>query len=123
MLPLGGEDLDKIDGDLLLIIAGNDEIPVTVLGRDEEQAPNPGEVIYKDNLGTICRCWNWREVERTVLSEVAKNCVLVIEALGLITTEELVNAQEELAQLVTKYCGGEVTNFILDSNNTQVELL
>ena len=97
-------------------------MPVTVLGRDEQQAPNPGEVIYKDNEGTICRRWNWREVERTVLSENTKNCILVIEALGSITTEELISAQEELVQLVTKYCGGEATNYIFDASNTQADV-
>lgn len=65
---------------------------------------------------------NWREVERTVLGKNTTNAVLVIEALDVVSDEELIEVQNELSQLVTKYCGGEVTNFILDSNNTQVEL-
>lgn len=44
MLPLGAEDLDKMDGDLQLTYA-LDLIPVKVLGKDVEEPSNDGEVI------------------------------------------------------------------------------
>ena len=120
MLPAGGEDLDKIQGDLQLTYATANEQPVTILGKDEAQAPAEGEVIYKDDEGTICRKWNWREVARTILTDDTTSCILVLEALDPTTDDELHQAQQELGELIQKYCGGEVANFVLDKNNSSV---
>jgi DNA/RNA-binding domain of Phe-tRNA-synthetase-like protein len=58
ILPVGGEDADKIVGDVRLTRAGNDEAAVFLLGEKEARAPHAGEIIYKDDLGAICRRWN-----------------------------------------------------------------
>lgn len=65
LLPVGGENLDAMEGDLRLTIAGENEHAVVVLGQTEREAPYPGEVIYRDDAGPICRRWNWREVARS----------------------------------------------------------
>jgi DNA/RNA-binding domain of Phe-tRNA-synthetase-like protein len=121
MFPVGGEDLDKIVGDLQFTFAGAEEKPVALLGYDEPEAPKEGEVIYKDEDSTICRCWNWREAQRTILTEQTKNAVLVIEGLGTVR-EEIEVAAEELSQLVKNACGGESSTFIIDQNSQQIEL-
>jgi DNA/RNA-binding domain of Phe-tRNA-synthetase-like protein len=123
MLPAGGEDTSKMQGDLWLTYATANEKPVTVLGKDEMQAPEEGEVIYKDNEGTICRRWNWREVARTILTADTKNCILVLEALNPVTNKELEQAQQELGELVQKYCGGTVEHFKLSASNPTISLL
>src|SRR3954451_16512244 len=58
LLPAGGEDLDRTQGDILLALPGEAEPPVKLLGEPEAGPPYPGEVIYKDDLGAICRRWN-----------------------------------------------------------------
>lgn len=120
MLPVGAEDTDNIVGDLRLTYATAYEKPVKVLGRDEEQPPQQGEVIYADDEGAVCRRWNWREVARTALSSETSNCVLVLEALNPVTDNELRNAQQELGNLVETYCGGRLTHFVLDQTNTSI---
>lgn len=72
IVPVGGEDLDKIKGNLILDFAKGNE-PFVRLGGTENEPPLPGEVIYKDDGGVICRRWNWREAERTKLTEETKN--------------------------------------------------
>lgn len=114
-LPCGGEDIDKMQGDLQLTYATSDEKPVTVLGKDEAQSPAEGEIIYRDDEGTICRRWNWREVARTILTGETTNCILVLEALDPVTDEELGRAQKDLGELVQRYCGGTVRHFKLDA--------
>src|SRR5262245_40940907 len=69
VVPAGGEDLDAIVGDVRLTLAGTDEPPVRLLGEAEERPPRPGEVIYTDDVGAICRRWNWKEADRTKLTE------------------------------------------------------
>ncbi len=120
MLPAGGEDTDKMQGDLQLTYATADEKPVTVLGKNEVQAPAEGEVIYKDDAGTICRRWNWREVVRTILTDDTKNCMLILEALNPVTDGELLIAQKELGDLVEKYCGGSVKHFMIDKKHQPI---
>ena len=41
ILPVGGEDLDAIQGDVWLTVAGEDEAPVKLLGEREEATPEP----------------------------------------------------------------------------------
>ncbi len=71
-LPHGGEDIDTFVGDVRLTKAVGDEDFVT-LGSDKSAPPFEGEIIYKDNAGAICRCWNWRESVRTMLTEETTN--------------------------------------------------
>jgi DNA/RNA-binding domain of Phe-tRNA-synthetase-like protein len=87
LVPVGGEDLDTLQGDVLLTLAGENETPVTLLGEKEARPPYPGEVIYKDDLGAICRRWNWKEADRSKLTESTKNLFLIIETLPPVSRE------------------------------------
>lgn len=122
MLTAGGEDLDNMQGDLQLTYASDHEVPVVVLGKDEAQTPFKGEVIYKDDVGTICRRWNWREVSRTILTDKTTNAILVLEAINPITDKVLQTAMNELSNLIELYCKGTVNSVILDERNSSSEI-
>ncbi len=117
-LPCGGEDIDKFKGDLRLGLAlgGEHFIP---LGDRESSPPYPGEVAYLDDEGAVCRCWNWREAERTMLTEDTKNAFLCIEIPDSSKLKDLESAVEELSQLVFENLGGCCHYFILDRNNSE----
>lgn len=71
VVPVGGEDLDQCTGSIELTIAtGNEQF--IGLGDEENDPPEPGEAIYKDEGGVICRRFNWREADRTKLTETTK---------------------------------------------------
>lgn len=101
------EDIDKFIGDIRLTRAiGNEEfIP---LGTDENSFPYEGEIIYKDDGGAICRCWNWREAVRTMLTEDTNNAFLCIELVDESRFKEFENALNELAKIVQEKLGGIV---------------
>jgi DNA/RNA-binding domain of Phe-tRNA-synthetase-like protein len=122
LVPAGGEDLDRIQGDIVLTFAGEEEIPVQMLGESVEREPHPGEVIYKDQTGAICRRWNWKEADRTKLTEDTVNAVLVIEALPPVTNHELEAALNELDRLIGRYCGGTTNPTILAEDHREVDL-
>jgi DNA/RNA-binding domain of Phe-tRNA-synthetase-like protein len=122
ILPVGGEDLDKITGDVLLARAGNDEPAVFLLGEKEARAPRAGELIYKDEVGAICRRWNWKEADRTKLTQGTQNAFLVIETLPPVTRDTLETAIRELADLVKQYCGGTISPAFLDKDNREITL-
>ncbi len=119
MIPIGGDDIDKVDGDIKLMFAKGDEKFVK-LGSKEESNPKPGEVVYMDDKEVTCRRWNWRECDKTKLTKETKSVLLVAESL---TTKELAEAAvRDIAELLNKFCGGEIKYFILNKNNPSIEL-
>lgn len=96
-LPCGGEDLDKFIGDMKLTRATGDESFIT-LGTDKSEPPYTDELIYKDDIGAICRCLNWREAVRTMLTEETKNAILCMELINDSRIEDLKKALLELKE-------------------------
>lgn len=122
LVPVGGEDLGRVQGDVLLTVATGQEAPVHLLGEPEARPPKPGEVIYKDDLGTLCRRWNWKEAERTKLTAETRNAFLVIEGLPPVGRGLVERAAEELGRLVREHCGGQVTVSLIDRDHPQAPL-
>ena len=120
-MPCGGEDMDKFIGDIRLTKATGDESFIT-LGSDKSEPPYEGEIVYKDDEGAICRCWNWRESVRTMLTEDTKNAFLCIELVDENREKEFENALKELSQLVEKNLGGKSEVSILHINNKEAIL-
>ena len=116
LLPVGGEDLDRVEGDIRLTRAGENEPAIQLLGEKEGRAPKAGEVIYTDDRGAICRRWNWKEADRTKLTEDTQRAVLVLEALPPVTRSELEEAMAELQELVRAHTGAAVTKTVLDQS-------
>ena len=122
LVPAGGEDLDRIEGDVRLTIAAADEPAIFLLGEIEARAPKPGEVIYRDDAGAICRRWNWKEADRTKLTAATRNAVLVIEGLPPVGRDLVARAAEDLAALIRTHCGGRIATALLDRGSPQVPL-
>jgi DNA/RNA-binding domain of Phe-tRNA-synthetase-like protein len=122
LLPAGAEDLDAIEGDVELAVAGESEPAVRLLGESEARPPKPGEVFYRDRAGAICRRWNWKEADRTKLTEATRNALLVVEGLPPIEKSAVVSALEEIARRVREHCGATVVTAVLDRDRTSVDL-
>lgn len=118
-LPIGGEDIDTFVGDIRLTKAVGNESFIT-LGTDKSESPYEGEIVYKDNEGAICRCWNWRESVRTMLTEKTKNAFLCIELVDEKRTLEFENALNDLAKTVQDNLGGTCKISILHINNKEI---
>ncbi|HZF09133.1 MAG TPA: phenylalanine--tRNA ligase beta subunit-related protein [Thermoanaerobaculia bacterium] len=118
LLPAGGEDLARVDGEIHLTFAGEDEPPVTLLGEAEARPPHAGEVIYKDTVGSLCRRWNWKEADRPKLTPETTGAFLVLEALPAAGKGELEGALADLLALVARFCGGRLEAEVLDGSQT-----
>ncbi len=97
VLPLGGEDLDTLGGDLVLTAASGTE-PFDAAGGDgaEPEFADPGEVIWADSIGVTCRRWNWRQGVRTRLTPETRNAYFVIDRLDPFGFDALDAASQEL---------------------------
>ncbi len=120
LVPAGGEDLDRTQGDIRLTVAGEGETPVRLLGEPEERLPYPGEVIYKDDLGALCRRWNWKEADRTKLTPETRRAILVLEGLPPVGAGEILEATNSLAAQIQTYCGASTTTALLDRNQADL---
>lgn len=118
-VPCGGEDLEKIAGHLRLGKAKGGE-SFFPLGAESDAPALPEEIIYYDDEGAVCRCLNWREAQRTMLTEETKEAVLVIEAINAEQVTRAQSAMQELQDLVKDYFGvqGELTH--LTAENTEL---
>jgi DNA/RNA-binding domain of Phe-tRNA-synthetase-like protein len=91
VIPVGGEDLGRLEGDLRLVRAEGDE---AFDGPDGP--PRPGEVVWRDDLGVTCRRWNWRQGRRTQLSAATERAFFVFDRLPPLAPDALEAAVEEL---------------------------
>ena len=106
-LPVGGEDIDAMDGDIRLgITEGGDAF--RALGEDEDAPTFAGELCYRDDAGAICRCWNWRDGERTALTDESAKAFLVIESVDPARAADLEAAVDQLADMVQRYLGADI---------------
>ena len=121
MVPVGGDDLARAEGDILLRFAKGDE-PFLPLGSDELQTARKGEVIYSDEREILCRRWNWRESEKTKMTEETQDVLLVSEGLPPVTTEEIEYIVTDLSRIIQEYCGGETDVDVLGVANSESEL-
>ena len=122
VVPVGGEDLAAVEGDVALTFATDREPPVRLLGEPEARPPKPGEVIYRDRIGALCRRWNWKEADRTRLTEQTTDGFLVIEGLPPVGRAFVERALAELAALVERHCGGSVRTGIVDRASPTIAL-
>lgn len=121
-LPCGGEDIESFAGNVKLTKAiGNEEF--ITLGTDKNSPPYEDEIVYKDEKGAICRCWNWRESVRTMLTEKTKNAFMCIELINGERLIDLENALNDLAQLVQKHLAGDCEIHIIDIENKAIQIV
>lgn len=120
-VPAGAEDLDKVKGDVSLAFAQGLE-KGKYIGSESADVCYKGEVIYKDEVGFICRRWNWREADRTKIEEDTENALLVFEAMPPLDEASLTVVMQEAEELIKKYLGGETKSFILSKENSVFEV-
>jgi DNA/RNA-binding domain of Phe-tRNA-synthetase-like protein len=107
LIPVGGEDLDRVQGGMRLVRATGTEDFVTVAGGEEAvEHPDAGEVVWCDDAGVTCRRWNWRQGPRTRLTERTTSGIFLLESMAPMPVAEVEAAAEELAELLRTFSPG-----------------
>ncbi|MBV7392020.1 hypothetical protein KUA55_15165 [Enterococcus sp. ALS3] len=121
-VPAGGEDLEAIDGDLILGKAQGGE-SFFPLGADKDAPALPEEIIYYDQTGAVCRCLNWREAQRTMLLEKTTDAVLVLESINQEQAERANQAVQELKKKIDSYFSIDSQIITLTAGNPSATLI
>ena len=123
LIPCGGDDVGKIEGNLHLSFAKGNEWFIA-LGSEEKENPQLGEVIYFDDktLKVMCRRWNWRNGDFSKITENTKRMVINIDGIGAVPQSIIEEARDELAKLLIERCKAELTTDLLNRNNREIEI-
>lgn len=115
LVPIGGEDLDALQGTLELRPAtGRESFDIADDSSADHVIVPEGEVIWTDDLGATCRRWNWRQGRRTRLTEETKNAYFIIDAAVPSTGgKEIVQIVEELIDILRVHAGAENVGYRL----------
>jgi len=122
-LPVGAEDIETFEGDLVLgVTEGNDEF--YALGDEENSLTLEGEICYKDDKGAVCRCFNWRDGQRTMITEKTRKAFVVIEYVNGEKNEDIEKALEMIAEYTEKELGAKKVSLkILNKNEDRINLI
>ena len=102
-IPVGGEDLFRYTGAPRLVRAtGSEPFDTVANGTVVIEHPDPGEVVWCDEVGVTCRRWNWRQARRTQLSDDTTTALFILDALYPLTDAQLQIATEELISQLTR---------------------
>jgi DNA/RNA-binding domain of Phe-tRNA-synthetase-like protein len=121
LLPLGADDLDRIEGDLFFRGGRAEDSFVPLGGGDDAEAepPKPGEIVYADSAKILCRRWNWYQDARSPVTAETTRAVLTVQFLG---TGDLEAAVTALCAALHEECGARTAVAIASATNPVVAL-
>lgn len=106
-IPVGGENLAAYSGaPRLTLTDGSEPFDTFKEGEPVVENPEPGEVIWRDDLGVTCRRWNWRQGIRTRLDSQAQSMWFILESLPSMPLAALQEAGDELVSNLQKLMPG-----------------
>jgi len=120
LVPMGGHDLDTIEGNICLRFAEGWE-PFTPLGGGEAVVVPKGELVYCDDREVLTRNWVWRQCEKDKATEKTKNIFIPIDVLGEVGRERADEIILELSRLIPRYLRGNLFSAILTSEKPSAE--
>jgi len=109
---LGGFDSDQISEPIVLRYSKEKE-EMVLLGDDVPTTLRDGQVIYVDAKGPITMDLNYRDIDRTRITEKTKNIILFADGGVGISEEDIMSALKKGAENIQKYCGGEIGEYTL----------
>lgn len=120
VLPCGGDDLDRVSGNLFLTYAKGDEVYVPL----NETSPSPvvpGEIIYRDDERVLCSKWVWRQGDSTKITQDSKNVIINIDGMPPVNAETVRMAMDEMSELIRVHCGGVAVLSVIDEEDNVFE--
>lgn len=78
LLPMGGYDMNKINGDIKIRYAKEGELFLG-LGEREKIKASSRHVVYADDQRIMCWLWNYKDSSETCIDENSKDVVFFID--------------------------------------------
>jgi DNA/RNA-binding domain of Phe-tRNA-synthetase-like protein len=120
LVPMGGHDLNTVEGNIQLRFAEGWE-PFTALGGIETVTVPKGELVYRDDREVLTRNWVWRQCEKDKATENTRNIFIPVDVLGEVGRKRVDEIILELSGLIPGYLGGTLLSAVLTSEKPSVE--
>jgi len=113
LMPYGGYDAEKVEGDIHLRFSEGGEIFEGIDGTKFETFA--GEVVYADAKDILTSRWNYRDSAKAMITRTTKNVILLTEApVESIEDEHLQFAVDHVKTLLNRFVGGNVSSAIVE---------
>ncbi len=106
-ISVGAFDLDNMTLPIFISEAKGRET-IQLLGKDETTNIKKGEICYFDQQGPYNLDINYRDAQRTAVTEKTKNIMLNIDGVPGIPPAEVARTLNMTIQLIQRFCGGNV---------------
>jgi DNA/RNA-binding domain of Phe-tRNA-synthetase-like protein len=121
IVPIGAHAIDLITQDLQLRPAAGDE-SFEPFGSDTLEHPAPAEIIFAEGHTVLTRRWTWRQAKHTLVLDSTTAVEINVDALPPVSDDEVSDICEQLASLVSQYCGGKLRIEVLSPQNPSIAL-
>jgi DNA/RNA-binding domain of Phe-tRNA-synthetase-like protein len=116
-LPVAVIDAQAVQGAITVHFADGSERS-SMLGKNEIDHPESGEVIFSDEEGQIiARRWCWRQGEESAAQTNTTEAIIAIEAHHANGRRDVAAALTDLQELLHKYAGGTLQTYVLDAGH------
>jgi DNA/RNA-binding domain of Phe-tRNA-synthetase-like protein len=120
LVPMGGHDLDTLEGNIALQFAEGWE-PFVPMGGGEKATVPKGELVYRDDREVLTRNWVWRQCEKDKTTPETRNIFIPIDVLGEVGPARADEIIQELSDLVPRYFGGSFFSAVLNRERLATE--
>jgi DNA/RNA-binding domain of Phe-tRNA-synthetase-like protein len=121
LVPMGGHDLDTLEGRVELGFAEGWE-PFTPMGGGETVTVPKGELVYRDRREVLTRNWVWRQCEKDKATEKTRNIFIPMDVLGEVGKEVAGTIIEDLSSLIPRFLGGTIFSATLTREDASFPL-
>ena len=107
-ISIGAFDLANVKSPVVLKQAqGGEEI--TLIMEEEPTILKKGEIAYFDEKGPYNLDFNYRDAERTKVTEKTTDLIINVDGVYEANKSKVEQSLSEAVSLIQKFCGGEVT--------------
>jgi len=122
-VPVGGDDLERITGNVWLRPARGNEFFVPPEQAQRPTTPPIGEVITVDDAATVlCRRWNAWPSAFTQITPQTRSALLYLDALPPVDPSQVEELTDKFARLLTGFLGAQVETYFLTREQPAVDI-
>lgn len=120
LVPLGAHDIGHLKEDLCIRFSNKGDIFIPFGGKEEEHLED-GELIYSVGNEVRTRRWIWRQSEQGKITKESRDIFFPIDGFKDKNYDNVINARDELAELLKKNFNCQVKVGFVDINNPEFE--
>ncbi len=107
-VPMAAYDLDQIKGNIVLRFSKEGD-QITKILETEPTKIETGELVYADDEGVTCMDFNYRDSDRTKITNEANRIIVFVDGHKDISQEEIEKVLSIVGARLEKFTGGKVT--------------